>query len=211
MNLEARGARHETRGFRARAAALAGGLRRCALRIRAFPSRLIPRTSYLPAVVALLCIATTAGCGFQLRGQAQIPFKTLMVESAGYSDFVNDLERAIASGSQTRVVQAASEAEAVLKIVGETREKQILSLSTAGRVSEFELRYRVAYRLLGQGAQDIIPPGELRLRRDMTYDDTAVLAKESEEALLYRDMRTDAVRQMLRRLSLAKPAAQPPG
>jgi len=41
----------------------------------------------------------------------------------------------------------------------------------------------------------------------MTYDDTLVLAKESEEALLFRDMRTDAVRQMLRRLSVARPAS----
>jgi LPS-assembly lipoprotein len=181
------------------------------LRKRVFPSCLVSRAFCWSAVVALLCIGSMAGCGFQLRGQAAIPFKTLMVEYGGYSEFVNDLERAIAAGSQTRIVKVASEAEAVLKIVGESRDKQILSLSAAGRVSEFELRYRVAYRLVGKGAQDIAPPGELRLRREMTYDDTQVLAKESEEVLLYRDMRTDAVRQMLRRLSLAKPSEQPPG
>jgi LPS-assembly lipoprotein len=101
-------------------------------------------------------------------------------------------------------VPFADDAEAVLKILGETQEKHILSLSSGGRVREFELRYRVAYRLTDKNSVDLAPPGEITLRRDMTYDDTLVLAKESEEALLYRDMKADAVQQMLRRLSVAQ-------
>jgi len=65
-------------------------------------------------------------------------------------------------------------------------------------------RLRFATDLAGN---NLVAPGEIFLRRDMTYDDTEVLAKESEEALLYRDMKTDAVQQMLRRLSVAKPVA----
>ena len=85
--------------------------------------------------------------------------------------------------------------------------EHILSLSAGGKVREFELRYRVAYRLTDLAGNDLAPPGEISLRRDLTYDDTQVLAKESEEALLYRDMKADAVQQMLRRLSVAKPVA----
>jgi LPS-assembly lipoprotein len=147
---------------------------------------------------------TLPSCGFQLRGQVAIPFETIFVETPGYSAFANDLERAIRSGSVTRIVGGRDEAEAVLSIIGEAQEKQILSLSSAGRVREFELRYRVAYRLTDKTSVDLAPPGEISLRRDMTYDDTQVLAKESEEALLYRDMRADAVQQMLRRLSVAR-------
>lgn len=80
----------------------------------------------------------------------------------------------------------------------------MLSLSLAGKVREFELRYRLAYRLLDHAANDIVPPGEIELKRDLTYDDTQVLAKESEEALLYEDMKADAVQQMLRRLAVIK-------
>jgi LPS-assembly lipoprotein len=147
---------------------------------------------------------TLTSCGFQLRGQVAIPFESIFVETPGYSAFANDLERAIRSGSVTRIVTGRDEAEAVLSIIGEVQEKQILSLSSAGRVREFELRYRVAYRLTDKTSVDLAPPGEISLRRDMTYDDTQVLAKESEEALLYRDMRADAVQQMLRRLSVAR-------
>jgi LPS-assembly lipoprotein len=152
-----------------------------------------------------LCAMLTA-CGFQLRGQTAIPFQTVRVETPGFSAFANDLERAIRSGSKARIVDSRDQADAVIQIIGESQEKHILSLSSGGKVREFELRFRVAYRLTDRAGVDLALPGEIVLRRDMTYDDTLVLAKESEESLLFRDMRTDAVRQMLRRLSAAKPA-----
>ncbi len=159
-------------------------------------------------LIALLVLAMSlASCGFQLRGQAAIPYQTLYIETGGYSVFANDLERAIRAGSQTRVVDSREEAEAILIILGEAQEKRILSLSSGGKVREFELRYRVSYRLTDRAGNDLSPPGQIDLRRDMTYDDTQVLAKESEEQLLFRDMKTDAVQQMLRRLSVAKPVA----
>jgi LPS-assembly lipoprotein len=104
-------------------------------------------------------------------------------------------------------VDSRDESVAVLKIVGEVQEKQILALSSAGKVLEFELRYRVAFRLTDRAGTDLTAPGEIYLRRYMTYEDTEVLAKESEELLLYRDMKADAVQQMLRRLSVANPVA----
>jgi len=174
--------------------------------LQGFPSSLAPRPSSL--VIAILVIAMTlSACGFQLRGQAAIPFQTVHVEAPGFSTFANDLERAIRSGSNTRIVASRDQADAVVQVIGELQEKHILSLSGAGKVREFELRYRVAYRLTDRAGIDLASPGEIVLRRDMTYDDTEVLAKESEELLLFRDMKTDAVRQMLRRLSVVKPAS----
>lgn len=169
--------------------------------LKCFYSARGPRTSAL--VIAIIFALTLSSCGFKLRGQVAIPFQTIFIAAPGYSVFVNDLERAIRSGSATRIVANRDEAEAVLNILGEAQEKHILSLSSAGRVREFELRYRIAYRLTDKASIDLAPPGEISLRRDMTYDDTQVLAKESEEVLLYRDMKADAVQQMLRRLSVA--------
>ena len=163
--------------------------------------------SSIRAVTVLLIAMTLASCGFQLRGQAAIPYKTLYIETNGYSLFANDLERAIRSGSKTKIVSSRDESEAVLKIVNEVQEKVIIALSSAGKVLEFELRYRVAYRLTDRAGKDLSAPGEIYMRRYMTYEDTEVLAKESEEALLYRNMKEDAVQQMLRRLSVAHPVA----
>jgi LPS-assembly lipoprotein len=174
----------------------------------AVPSSLVPRPS--PLIVAIVLIATIlSSCGFQLRGQAVIPYKTLFIETVGfgYSQFASDLARAIGQGSGTKIVSSRNEAEAVLKIVNELQESRILSLSSGGKVREFEFRYRVAYRLTDRAGVDLAQPGSIDLHRDMTYDDTEVLAKESEQLLLYRDMRADAVQQMLRRLSAVKPVA----
>jgi LPS-assembly lipoprotein len=157
-----------------------------------------------PAAAVVLLALVLGACGFQLRGQVAIPFQTIYIESPGYSAFANDLERAIRSSSGTRIVENRDEAEAVLRILNERQERFILSLSSGGKVREFELRYSVAYRLTDKASADLAPPGEISLRRDMTYDDTQVLAKESEQALLYRDMKSDAVQQMLRRLSVAR-------
>ncbi|HVY08325.1 MAG TPA: LPS assembly lipoprotein LptE [Burkholderiales bacterium] len=167
-------------------------------RSRAVASRLI--------AIALLATMLLS-CGFQLRGQAAIPYKTVFIETTGYSQFANDLERAIRSGSDTQVVHNRDDADAVIKIVGELQEKRILSLSVGGRVREYDLRYVVTYRLVDRANADLVTPGSIELHRDMTYDDTEVLAKESEEILLFKDMKTDAVQQMLRRLSVAKPVA----
>jgi LPS-assembly lipoprotein len=161
----------------------------------AHPSSLIPL-----AATALL----VAACGFQLRGSATLPFSTLYVQAAPTSQFATDLRRAVRSGSGTRIAERPEQAEVVLHILSELQEKQILSLTGGGRVSEYQLRYRVSFRLTDSKNREHIPASEIVLRRDYSYNDSQALGAESEEALLYRDMRSDAVSQMVRRLQAAK-------
>ena len=157
-----------------------------------------------PLATAIVLVTFVSACGFQLRSAVAIPYRTMMVDAGAYPGLADELERAIRVSRQTTVVSTLAEAEAVLKIVSESREKNILALSAGGRVREFELRYRVTFQLTDPAGANLIASSEIVLRRDMSFDDTQVLAKESEEALLFKDMRTDAVRQMLRRLSSAK-------
>jgi len=169
-------------------------------------SRLPPLASRL-SLYAILCIALSA-CGFHLRGSATLPFTTLYVDAPAASVFATQLRRFIGSGSQTRITNNAAEAEATLKVVSELREKEILSLSAGGRVRELQLRYRVNYQVFDRNKAPIAPPGEIVLRRDFSYNDEEQLSKESEEALLYRDMQTDAVQQLVRRLQAAAKTPQ---
>lgn len=149
------------------------------------------------AAVSLLLSA----CSFQLRGQADLPFERIHVETSGFSLFAAELRRTLQSGSKVEVTDTPKQAQIVLRITSEREEKKILSLSGTGSVSEFELIYSIGYRVMDNQLQDLVAPGEISLRRDMTFDDTLTLGKESEEALLYRDMQSDAVQQMLRRLA----------
>ena len=154
--------------------------------------------------IIALAAALLAGCGFQLRGQAQLPFETLYIP--GGSPLAVELKRNVAVASRTRLVDSVGDAQAVLGFTTELRDKVILSFNTAGRVSEYQLRYRVGIRVTDpKGAQVYLPTSEILLTRDMAYSDAQVLAKEAEEALLYRDMQSDMVQQILRRLVAAKP------
>jgi LPS-assembly lipoprotein len=83
----------------------------------------------------------------------------------------------------------------------------ILSLTAAGRVREYRLRYRVGFRVHDGKGTDYVPQSSLELTRDVTFNDAEVLAKEAEEQLLFRDMQSDMVQLIMRRLA----AAQKPG
>jgi len=152
----------------------------------------------------LTAAALLSACGFQLRGAAMLPFSTMYVQAAPSSAFAIQLKRAVQAGSATRVTERPEEAEVVLQITTELQEKQILSLGGGGRVREFQLRYRVGFRLTDAKNREHIPATEIVLRRDYSFNDEQALSKESEEALLFRDMRNDAVQQLVRRLQATK-------
>lgn len=152
-----------------------------------------------PAAALLL-----SSCGFHLRGPVTLPFDTIYVQAAPTSFFATRLKRTLSASSHARIVDDPKEAEVTLHVIHEQQEKQILALSGGGRVREYELRYRVSYRLTGPKNKEYTPTSEIVLRQDVTYNDEAVLSKESEEALLYRDMQSDAVQQLMRRLQAAK-------
>lgn len=158
--------------------------------------------------IALLALAgAAAGCGFKLRGSANIPFETMALQGAENTAFAVELKRSILANRNVRIVDDPKQAQAILQIAGISQERRILSLSGAGRVREFQLVYRVSYRVHDGKGREFIPPGEVVLRRDITFNDSQVLAKEQEEILLVRDMQSDAVQQLMRRLSTARLSA----
>ena len=155
-------------------------------------------------LLALLCITLLTACGFQLRGNYALPFDTLYIGLAESNELHAALKRNIEAGSKTRVVDDPKTAQAIMTIVYDRTSKHILSLSSAGRVTEFQLIRTFAFRVHDVDGRDIIPQREIMLRRDLPYSDAQVLAKATEEVLLVRDMQSDLVQQIMRRLAAAK-------
>jgi len=154
------------------------------------------------AAIVLLGLLTAA-CGFQLRGQAKLPFETLYVAIPAISPLGIELKRNIVAATHTKLVNTPAEAQAVFELISEEREKTILSFDSSGQVREYQLRYRLRFRVRDARGRDYLPQSEIQLTRDVSYSSTQVLAKESEEQLLYRDMQSDVVQQILRRLAAA--------
>lgn len=153
-------------------------------------------------IILLLAALSLAGCGFQLRGQASLPVETLHVP--GSSPLVVELRRNLVAGTRTKLTETERDAQATLAFTHEMREKVILSFGTNGLVREFQLRYRIGFRLYDPKGRNFIPPNEIQLTRDISFNEGQMLAKESEEALLFRDMQSDMVQQIIRRLVAAK-------
>jgi LPS-assembly lipoprotein len=153
-------------------------------------------------VVSILL--TLTACGFQLRGQASLPFETLYISFPAGHPIGTDITRLVRAGTTTRVVDKAKNAQATLEIISVMNDKQILSVSGGGRVREFELRYRVSFRLLDAKGKELIPANEVALRRILPFTDAQVVAKEGEEAMLVREMQSDSAAQIVRRLEAVK-------
>jgi LPS-assembly lipoprotein len=169
------------------------------------PPLRLSRRAFAAAAGAMLL----AGCGFQLRGSATLPFETVFVDLPSTSSVGIELKRNLRAGTNTKVIETRAEAQAIITNTSETRSKTILSLNSSGRVREFRLRYSFNYSVIDQKGQPLAAPATIVLERDYTYSDDQILAKESEEALLYRDMQTDLVQQVIRRLAAAKPPVPP--
>ena len=91
--------------------------------------------------------------------------------------------------------------DAVLDILADQREKSVVGSTAAGQVREFQLRLRFRFKLSTPRGKELIPESEILLQRDISYSESIALSKQEEEAELYRDMQTDVVQQVLRRLA----------
>jgi len=168
------------------------------------------KTTVVRVVAALALAATVAGCGFQLRGssgQYNMPFQSIYLAFPETSPLGTELKRNLRAGDAVRIENDASRAQALFDVLGETRGKSVLSLNSLGRVREYALSYTLVFRVRDANNKELLGPTEITLRRNIAFDESQVLAKESEEALLYRDMQSDLVQQILRRLAAIKPAA----
>jgi LPS-assembly lipoprotein len=160
-------------------------------------------TIFRRVFVSTVVVTILASCGFALRSSYELPYNTIQVTSRSTSVVAGLVRRDLAD-SKTKVVGNAKDAEAALTIIEERRDRQILSLSGAGRVREYELRMKVTYQFVDAKGQVIIPTSEILLKRTFAYDDTRVIAKQQEEAMLYQDMERDATGQILRRMIAVK-------
>lgn len=149
---------------------------------------------------AALPAATLSGCGFQLRGRDAIPYKTLYIDAPKDSQATRQLADALRSRG-IAVTETANTAEATVKLSQDRESRTVLALSGGGRVREYRLNYALSYSLIGKDGQEIFAPSEIQQSRDFTYDDNQYLAKTAEESFLYRDLREDAVQQIVRRLA----------
>ena len=158
--------------------------------------------------LALAPVALLSACGFRLRGAPEFAFGSLFLNAPAGSSLARELQRTLeASGGRLKVLREPAtlpSAQAVFDLLAEQQERSVVGLTASGQVRELQLRLRIKFRLRTPAGAELIPETELLQQRDISYNETIALAKEAEEALLYRDMRTDLVQQLMRRLAAVR-------
>lgn len=153
------------------------------------------------AVVATLALAV-AGCGFRLQGRVPLSsaFTITHVEADDIqSDFVQDLRRALL-GSGVRLATTRGDSTAVIEVQRDELVERIVSISARNIPREYELTYSIRIRVM-RGERELLPPEEISLSRDFSFDERAVLAKEREKEALRAALARDLVGIVMRRLS----------
>ena len=164
--------------------------------------KLFALNSILRAWLSALLLASLVGCGFHLRGATDVSFNSIFIQ--GNTLIISkNLNKSLATNG-VKVLPSAEGAEFLLEMVGEESEKRILSLAGTGKVNEFELYYRVHYRSKLAGAELWSPVQTVEARRDYTYSDANLLAKQGEEKRLNENMQQDVISNLMRRLSALK-------
>ena len=163
-----------------------------------------------PLLAAMLVLALSA-CGFHLRGSDgsyNLPFNAIYVGLPVSSPLAIDLKRNIRAMGTTEIAQDATQADGIIDVLSnpeKNRGKSILSLNSNGRVREYQLSYSILFKVRDNVGNQLLGPTQITLTRPITFNESQLLAKETEEEMLYRNMQADLVQQMLRRLAALKP------
>ncbi len=150
-----------------------------------------------------------AGCGFKLRGATEFKFTKLFVDFPTTSATGGEFRRTIRSAGNVELVDKPEQADLIMNVLNELREREITGFSSTGRPREYQLRLRFIYALRDAQRNPIGEAAQILLRRDITTTDAQIAAKQQEEVLLYREMQSDLVQQLLRRLAAVDPKAAP--
>jgi LPS-assembly lipoprotein len=169
-------------------------------------STLSARRAVLQFAGLTLAGASLAGCGFRLRGSQAFAFQRIAIQPQPGGAVAEELRRAFGPAVQVLAAKdPLTQAQLVLTVASEQRERIVVGVNSSGQVRELQLRMRVRLQLRTALGKEIIEGDDIVQQRDISYSETAALAKEAEEALLYRDMQSDIVQQILRRLAAIQP------
>ena len=167
-------------------------------------------TRRLLFVWVVLAVSATVlqGCGFALRGAPNYVFDTVAVTPERSGGVAAELSRLLGNRVRPAVTpEGGITPDAIVDVLSESRQKVVVGLNAAGLVREFELRLAVRFSVRTPKGKVLIEPTDIRLERSVSFNEATVLSKETEEIMLWRDLQSDAVQQIVRRLAAIKTLA----
>jgi LPS-assembly lipoprotein len=153
-------------------------------------------------LIAILLLIVITSCGFHLRGMTEISYKTISLEGKELS-LTKNLKK-ILNTNKVAIVSSTENPELRVEFLSEESEKRILSLSGQGLVREFEIFYRVRYRIKASDSEIWNQENLIETRKDFTYSDSNLIGKEEEERQLNEAMRIEAITSLFNQIQVVK-------
>lgn len=158
-------------------------------------------------LLSVMSLPVLAACGFELRRAPQMGFNSLYANFGPKSPLGTEFRRALAAQGQVRWIEdpaQLAQAQVLLDVLTDQREKAVVGSGATGQVREYQLRVRLVFKLRTPKGRELLGETLLLQQRDISYNETAALAKEQEEEQIYRDLQADVVQRLLRRLAAVK-------
>ena len=151
----------------------------------------------------LLLLMLLAGCGFQLRGQIELPqsLERITLNAADptsllFQELIGQLEANGVVVSQRALPQAS-----LLTLHSERLYRQALTISQDARVREYVLYLEVRYSLANAQGEVLLQDESMRLSREYQFDEKAILGGQREEEFLADDLARQMASQLVRSLA----------
>ncbi|MFY0699896.1 MAG: hypothetical protein JXR04_03700 [Bermanella sp.] len=144
-----------------------------------------------------------SACGFHLRGQVDLPVGLRILDlNAQLADNLtqNILRQSLLSNGVTLSVDAPY----TLKILNESGDRRVLTVTSNAKASEYELIQNLTFELLDTKGNSISKAQTITSYRTLQYDASAEIGKAQEETNLRREMKQSNAYNVLLRLKAIK-------
>ncbi len=160
--------------------------------------RLIIKASAGLAVMSLL-----SACGWRIRGKVNLPYSKLLISGVMTPEFKDGL-RMVLKANDIEIVEQVKNAEVVLEIITEQNAKQVLSYNSSGQITAYRIISRVAFRVFDVNGVEIFPESDIFQTRDLDFNPANIQSFDFMVNEVVKNMRTDIIVQMLRRMASIK-------
>lgn len=155
---------------------------------------------YIVFMAVSLSLLVT-GCGFQMRGDWQLPASVQnTVMSGGTQQLYTHLQREFRAASASLTRPPAESSAASIVILQDTMERRVLSVDNRGKAIEYQIIYLFRFKVLGADGKVLVKEQQINIARDYPFVATEVGGAFNQELSLRDDLRKDMARQIMRRI-----------
>ena len=160
-------------------------------------------------IFVALMFTALAGCGFQLRGwDLESSVASIHLDVQPRIRFAQPLRQALRQAG-VRIEPRAADAELVLALIDERRERRTVAVTGSARAAEYEITLGIRYAIRA-GGRELREPQWLDASRVFAVDRDNIAGTAGEQALIEAELENDLVQQLMRALNAVAVGLVPP-